>query len=140
MDNTVTIPGYKYYLDGDDTRPDVCVAFLDLGEAPGASVNGICMPVNEAALRALDERERNYERVDVTHAVEPLIGRTWAYTGREDSRQRFAEASAAGRCVVAGGYVELVEGGFRARGEWDEFAASTGGVRPPVRELRRIDV
>lgn len=140
MDNTATIPGYKYYLDGDETRPDVCVAFLDLVEAPGASVNGICMPVNEAALRALDDRERNYERVEVTREVEPVIGRTWTYAGRDESRQRFAEASAAGRCVVAGAYLEVVERGFRALGEWDEFEASTTGMRPPVRELRRIDL
>jgi hypothetical protein len=140
MDNTVTIPGYKYYLDADDTRPDVCVAFLDLAEAPDACVNGLCMPVNEAALRALDERERNYHRVDVTRCVEPLIGRTWAYAGREDSRERFAEASATGRCVVAGAYLEVVERGFRALGEWDAFEASTSGVRPPVRELRRVDL
>jgi hypothetical protein len=140
MDNTVTIPGYKYYLDADDARPDVCVAFLDLEAAPGESVNGLCMPVDAAALRALDERERNYERVDVTRGVDPVIGRTWAYAGRADSRERFAEASAAGRCVVAGAYLEVVERRFRALGEWDEFEASTGGVRPPVRELRRVDL
>jgi hypothetical protein len=140
MDNTVTIPGYKYYLDADDARPEVCVAFLDLEEAPGAWVNGICMPVSAGGLRALDERERNYQRVEVTHGVDPVIGRTWAYAGRAESRERFAAASAAGRCVVAGGYLEVVERGFRALGEWDEFEASTGGVRPPVRELRRIDL
>jgi hypothetical protein len=140
MDNTVTIPGYKYYLDPDDTRPDVCVAFLDLEEAPDAWVNGICMPVNAAALRALDDRERNYERVEVTSGIEPVIGRTWAYAGRAESRQRFAEASAAGRCVVAGAYLDVVEHGFRALGEWDDFEASTVGVRPPLRDLRRVDL
>jgi hypothetical protein len=140
MDNTVTIPGYKYYLDADNTRPDLCVAFLDLAQEPGAWVNGICVPVNEAALHALDERERNYERVDVTHSVEPLIGRTWAYAGREDSRRRFAEASSGRRAVVPGAYLEVVERGFRAVGEWDEFEASTGGVQPPVRALRRVDL
>ena len=96
--------------------------------------------MRRAALQVLDERERNYERVDVTRAVEPMIGRTWAYAGREESRQRFAAASEAGRCVVAGAYLELVERGLRALGEWDEFEASTGGVRPPVRPLRRIDL
>jgi hypothetical protein len=139
MDNTVTIPGYKYYLEG-DARPDVCVAFLDIREAPDAWVNGICLPVDAPALRALDARERNYERVDVTGAVEPALGRTWAYVGREASRRRFAAASAAGRCVVARAYLELVDHGFRALGEWDVFAASTDTNRPPVRDLRRVDV
>jgi hypothetical protein len=140
MDNTITIPGYKYYLDPDGTRPEVCVAFLDLDEAPGAWVNGVCMPVSEEALYALDERERNYERFDVTGQIEAAIGRTWVYTGREASRRRFADASAAGRCVVAGAYLEVVERGFRAIGGWDDFEASTAGAPPPTRELRRVDL
>lgn len=140
MDNTVTIPGYKYYLDDAGERPDVCVAFLDLHEAPDAWVNGLCMPVDAAALEALDARERNYLRVDVSTAVEPAIGRTWAYMGREASRHRFADAAAAARCVVARAYVEVIERGFRAIGEWDAFTESTVGERPPVRELRRVDV
>jgi hypothetical protein len=140
MDNTVTVPGYNYYLEADGSRPDVCVAFLDLVEAPDAWVNGICMPVNEAALRALDDRERNYERVDVTRQIEPAVGRTWVYAGRDDSRERFAAASASGRCVVAGAYLEVVERGFGAIGQLDDFEASTVGVRPPLRSLRRVDL
>jgi hypothetical protein len=140
MDNTVTIPGYKYYLDADGARPAVCVAFLDLDEAPGAWVNGVCLPVNAAMLDVLDDRERNYERVEVTSAVEPLIGRTWAYTGRADSRRRFGDASATGRCVVARAYLDAIEQGFRALDGWEDFTASTDGERPPVRNLRRVDV
>jgi hypothetical protein len=30
MDNTRTVPGYKCYVDRTGSRPDVCVAFLDL--------------------------------------------------------------------------------------------------------------
>jgi hypothetical protein len=140
MDNSVTIPGYKYYLDAAGDRPDVCVAFLDLYEAPDAWVNGVCMPVNAAALEVLDARERNYERVDVTTAVEPAIGRTWAYMGREESRRRFADASASARCVVASAYAEVIERGFRSVGEWDAFTETTVGERPPLRELVRVDI
>jgi hypothetical protein len=140
MDNTVTIPGYKYYLEPHGSRPDVCVAFLDIERDASAWVNGVCLPVDAAALEALDARERNYERVDVTGAVDRPAGRTWAYVGRDDSRRRFAQASAAGRCVVARSYVELVEHGFRALGDWDAFAASTHGERPPLRDLTRVDL
>jgi hypothetical protein len=140
MDNTVTVPGYKYYLEADDSRPDVCVAFLDVEPVPDAWVNGVCMPVNAEALRVLDARERNYERVDVTRQVDPMVGRTWVYAGRAVSRQRYADATAAGRCVVAGAYVDVVERGFRALGELDDFEASTIGVRPPVRDLVRVDL
>jgi hypothetical protein len=139
MDNTQTIPGYKLYLDADGGRPDVCVAFLDLVEAPGAWVNGVCLPVDDEALAALDARERNYERREVT--VAPSPGRTWAYVGRPAGRARFAEATAAGRCVAARAYLETVERGFRALGAWEDFVASTDdSARPPVRELRRIDL
>jgi hypothetical protein len=140
MDNGVTIPGYKYYLDADDRRPDVCVAFLDVVQTPGAWVNGLCVPVDEAALRSLDHRERNYERVDVTRAVEPTLGRTWVYAGRPDSRSRFAEAAAEGRCVVQRAYADLVERGFRELGQWEAFEASTSDGRPPLRDLRRVDL
>jgi hypothetical protein len=139
MDNAVTLPGYKYYVAAGGERPDVCVAFLDIEEHDDAWVNGICVPVSEQTLQALDARERNYERVEVTRAIEPLVGRTWAYAGREDSRRRFAAALLSARCVVARSYLDTVEEGFRARGEWEAFEASTYGARPPVRDLRRVD-
>jgi hypothetical protein len=142
MDNAVTIPGYKCFVAPDGSRPDVCVAFLDIAEAPGAWVTGACIPVGPADLAALDARERNYVRVEVTGAVTPAAGRTWAYVGREDARRRCARAIAEGRCAVADEYLAAVEAGFRALGdaEWERFAASAGGERPPVRALRRVDL
>jgi gamma-glutamylcyclotransferase (GGCT)/AIG2-like uncharacterized protein YtfP len=142
MDNAVTIPGYKYFLAPDGSRPDVCVAFLDVHEDDAAAVNGVCMPVDAATLAALDERERNYRRVDVTVAVEPAIGPTWTYVGRPESRARYAHAAAAERLVVASEYAATVERGFRSLGDgaWAEFASRTDDHRPPLRELRRVDL
>jgi hypothetical protein len=142
MDNAVTIPGYKYFLAPDGSRPDVCVAFLDVRTDAGATVNGVCVPVDAETLAALDERERNYRRVDVTTAVEPAIGPTWAYVGHTESRARFADAEAAGRLAVASEYAAAVEHGFRSLGEdaWAEFGGTTDDHRPPLRELRRVDV
>jgi gamma-glutamylcyclotransferase (GGCT)/AIG2-like uncharacterized protein YtfP len=125
MDNTVTLPGYKYYLDPDGTRPALAVAFLDIEPDPDAVVAGVCLPVDAAALAALDERERNYERVDVTGAIGPQAARVWAYTGRADSRERFAAALRAGTCVTSREYAERVP--------------PTPGC-PPVRDLRRVDL
>jgi hypothetical protein len=56
MDNAVAIPGYKVYVAADGSRPDVCVAFLDVAEDPGGCVTGVCMPVDAPALAALDRR------------------------------------------------------------------------------------
>ena len=82
MDNAVDIPGYKRYLAPDGSRPDVCVAFLDIEPDACGSVIGACFAV--ADLAALDCREHNYERVDVTDGLadppglgEHPLGRGW---------------------------------------------------------------
>src|SRR3954468_18638743 len=66
MDNTRTIPGYKLYRCPDGGRPDVCVAFLDLEPDPHGRVDGVLLQADDAVLAALDQRERQYRRVDVT--------------------------------------------------------------------------
>ena len=71
MDNRVDLPGYKRYRGRDGGRPAVHVCFLDIAPRAGAAVNGVCLPVDEAALAALDDRERNYERRDVSELVTP---------------------------------------------------------------------
>ena len=145
MDNSVDIPGYKLFRDpADGTRPAVFVAFADLVEAPAGAppVNGVCVPVDARGLAALDARERNYDRVDVTARVEDPPGRVWAYLGSADGRERFARGAAGGRVVVARAYVEAVQAAFRALGpaEHRAFLASTdfGGV--PVWALERVDL
>jgi hypothetical protein len=142
MDNAATIPGYKYYEAPDGTRPDVAVAFLDIEEDPLGWVNGLCVPVDGLTLAALDRRERNYVRVEVTAGIEPAIGPTWAYIGREESRERYRAATRAGACVVASEYAALVQDGFRALGEreWEAFTETTSNHGPPVRELARVDI
>jgi hypothetical protein len=127
MDNAVTLPGYKYYLAPDGSRPDVCVAFLDVRPDADASVRGVLLEVDAAALAALDARERQYERVDVSGQVDGATGTVWTYEGRQESRLRFVDALRDGRCVVARSYLELV-------------APITGGPTPPVCDLRRVDV
>jgi hypothetical protein len=107
MDNAVAIPGYKRYRDAHGDYPDVCVAFVDLEPDPRAVVEGVLLPAPELA--ALDARERNYVRADVTGLVggAPDV-RVWVYVGREDSRERLRAARAAGRAVVQRAYVEAV--------------------------------
>jgi hypothetical protein len=118
MDNRMTIPGYKYYLDGTGGRPDVRVAFLDVVPDPAACVDGVVFEV--ADLDALDARERNYRRV----AVDGL----WLYTGLEEARERFA----AGPTVVARAYLEDVRAALGA----------AFGPEPelPVMDLTRVEV
>ena len=107
MDNAVAIPGYKVYRAPDGSQPEVCVAFVDLQPAPGGSVTGVCIT---ADLAVLDRRERNYERIEVTGAIDGVDGRVWTYVGRADSRERLRRARAEGRAVIADGYARSVAG------------------------------
>lgn len=144
MDNRVDIPGYKFYRRPDGSRPRAHVAFADLlPDAAGhVSVNGICMPVDELALRSLDARERNYDRTDVTELLEDPPGRTWAYRGSAAGRARLACGQEAGTAVTARRYLEAVRSGFRALGreEWAAFLESSDFTTLPVQDLVRVDL
>ncbi|MDP9383706.1 MAG: hypothetical protein M3P50_00450 [Actinomycetota bacterium] len=142
MDNSVDLPGYKWYRDpADGSRPAVYVAFLDVEEGDG-EVNGVCLPLPAGGWAALDARERNYERVEVTGAVADPPGRVWAYRGSVPGRERLARGLAEGRAVVARAYLEAVEAGFAALGDEElcryRQTTSLGGI--PVRDLERIDL
>ena len=115
MDNAVDLPGYKYYVHHDGTRPEVKVTFLNIVEADDV-VRGV---VIDADLDALDDRERNYRR----HEVEPGL---WTYVGTPDARARFD----AGPAVVSREYLEIVR-------------AAIPVLEPPpvpVWDLRRVDL
>jgi gamma-glutamylcyclotransferase (GGCT)/AIG2-like uncharacterized protein YtfP len=142
MDNGETVSGYKYYVDETGSRPDVYVAFLDIRPEQGASVNGACTLVEEDGLRGLDERERNYRRVEVTDAVADARGRVWAYVGSEAGRARLERGRDSGTAVVSRDYLDGVEAGFRALGpeEYAAFRDSSDLDGLPVRDLIRVDL
>jgi hypothetical protein len=141
MDNTRTVPGYKCYVDRTGSRPDVCVAFLDLTPATTGRVNGVCLPVDEAALAALDDRERNYERVDVSDRL-PCAEPVWTYLGSVAGRGRLAHGRARGKAVIHEGYLAAVTRGFRALGpqEWAACAPSLAPRGLAVRALTRREL
>jgi hypothetical protein len=145
MDNSRDIPGYKYYVDAvTGERPAVFVAFVDLEPDPETDVNGVLFPVETDALSALDVRERNYERREVTEllSVAPASGRAWAYFGRADARGRYERGRAEGSLVVSRAYRDEVCEGFAELGPDEErrFAASTEAPDAPIRDLERIDL
>jgi hypothetical protein len=106
MDNRVDLPGYKSYrLRSDGSRPAVSVAFLDIVRDPSSAITGICIPVDGRRLAELDARERNYERLDVTSAVDGDHGTVWAYVGSGDGRARLHDGLGRGRAVVSRDYL-----------------------------------
>lgn len=152
MENALSLPGYKYYLDAaDGSRPDVFVTFLDLVEEPGARVNGALLPVDAELLAALDRRERNYARRDVTSVVELVTpggpdavkpARVWTYFGKDDARRRARDGRRVGRGVVHRAYLDGVRAGFAALadGALAEFEASTIPHGCRVLELSRVEL
>lgn len=144
MNNRVNLPGYKYYLDEDGGRPDVCVAFLDLRPARGQSVNGVCLPVDRDELARLDQRERNYVRRDVTALCDAPGdgGCVWTYVGSAAGRRRFVTSRSAGQAVVDRAYLDAVVSAFKRLGP-DEFAACARSLDPdglPILALNRHDL
>ena len=144
MDNTRTIPGYKYYVDMESgERPEVCVAFLDIRPEPGSTVNGAVFPVTAEVLASLDRRERNYDRREVTSQLDADVGgRVWAYVGSAPGRRRYETGRQAGIAVVSGPYLESVLDDFRSFGDdmAAEFEATTDRPDVPVVPLKRIAV
>ena len=110
MDNRRTIPGYKVYVDPETgERPAVYVVFLSIRPEPGAEVPGVAFELDDSGLAALDARERNYDRRDVTGLVDPAPGgRVWAYVGSAAGRARCAAGRADGTAVVAEEYLARV--------------------------------
>ncbi len=142
MDNSVDVPGYKHYrLRADGSRPPVFVAYFDLFEEPGAATSGVCVPVDDADLPAIDHRERNYERVDVTRAVSPGRGTVWAYIGSSAGRRRLWRAREEHAAVISRDYLERTRAAFAALGPaaLAAFEASAAVGDLPVWDLERFE-
>lgn len=141
MDNAVDLPGYKHYLRRDGTRPAVHVAFLDVAPEPGAHVTGVLLDVEPAELPAIDARERNYRREDVTHAVPGAPGRVWCYRGTPDARRRLFHARGRESAVVHRGYAAAVEGAFATLGgrALAAYRATTEPSGLALADLVRVD-
>ncbi len=143
-DNAEEIAGYKRYrLPADGSFPAVHVAFLDIFEDRATTVNGVLAPVDPGTLADLDRRERNYDRIDVTAAIEtPPDGRVWAYRGSREGRARLDAGVAAGSAVVQRAYLDHVHAGFRALGaaEHARFLASSDLDGLPLLDLERVDI
>lgn len=149
MDNRRDLPGYKYYTLSDGTRPPVFVSFLDIDLAAGgaaSTVNGLCLPVDAAALERLDRRERNYARIDVSDRIDagagPGTGQVWVYVGHDAARERLRTARRAGTAVISSIYLMVVQAAFAALGG-DELARCRPSLDPgelPVAELTRHEL
>jgi cation transport regulator ChaC len=136
MDNSVDLPDYKHYVAPDGHRPDLMVCYLDIDERPEALVNGVALKVGADELPALDARERNYRRRDVTGELSVhLDGRVWAYVGRRAGRARAWRGRRERRLAIASSYLEHVVAGFDALRQRRRFELLTEAAGVPVADL-----
>lgn len=144
MDNSVDVPGYKSYrLRADGSRPAVFVAFADIEPDPAGTVTGVCMEVDAADLAALDDRERNYDRMEITRALDGAPpGRVWLYRGSEAGRARLRDGLAAGRAVISRDYLNAVRAGLAAIAPSEVAAVerALGRLGIGVLDLDRLDI
>ena len=137
MDNANTVAGYKSYrLRSDGSRPAVHVAFLDIAAEPGALTHGTLIAVDDEALRALDARERNYERIEVTAHVPAAPGTVWAYRGSAAGRERLRVGLERGSAVVAADYAAAIAATFAVLGIDDPLERGPLALM----DLERVDV
>lgn len=124
-------------------RPVVAGTIVALGvvESAGESVSGVINLVTDEELAGLDQRERNYDRVDVTDCVEADgARRIVTYVPRRSSIERYELARDAGTAAVRRSYWDLVDDAFAELGQQavERYRASTPSPDVPVVEVTNI--
>ena len=72
-------------IEGSNEERPVPAVFLDLVQHQGAWVNGILIRLSKEELHKMDEREKNYDRIDVSKLIEPKVdGETYTYMGKRE--------------------------------------------------------
>ena len=150
MDNWEGGEEAKHFLDRETgERPRIRVAYLDLREQEGASVNGVALPVDADRLAALDAREINYERIDATEAFESVAGagatanppdRVFTYVGLDAARERCRLGAAEGNAFVSRDYAAGIRLAFERLGadSLAEYERTTDSPPFPERDLRVV--
>jgi len=149
MNNWEGDGGAKHFVDrASGERPRIRVAYLDIYEDAGCAVNGLALPVDRERLEAIDAREVNYERVELTAAFEPDGGRgalpdpprVFAYVGLDAARERCRQGAEDGDAFVSRDYAQGVRHAFAglAPGALAEFDRTTDPLPFPERDLRVV--
>ena len=136
------------YTGSEVDRIDTVVA-LGIVPVDGASMNGVIARVTPDELARLDQRERDYEQVDVTEAVTVLdehssphpVDTVITYVPTERPLAVYRDARDRGRAGIEIRYWNLVDGAFEALapGHGDRYRTTTPSPDVPVVDVSRID-
>ena len=118
MDNRINVPGYKYYVETHTgRRPNGVVTFLNIRPCQGKNITGIVFTVSPEELIRLDQRERNYRKVNVTSMIDGAIsGSVYAYMGLNESERRYHEGLKRQNAMISQEYYDLVYSAYASLG------------------------
>jgi cation transport regulator ChaC len=114
------------------------VVCLGIEAAAGERCNGVVVRVSDEELAALDRRESDYERTDVSDLVAiergAVDGRVVTYVPRPSAIERYLTARLERRAAVRRSYVDLVRDAFHRLGEHhlDEYTRATPDPDVPI--------
>ena len=134
--------GIGHWVGHDADGASWALVALGLVADPSGSTNGIVVRVEPDELLRLDDRERDYDRVEVTEALtstRTLDGPAVTYVPRRSAVERYELARATGRAAVERRYVDLVDGAFAALGpdRVERYRGTTPAPDVPVLDLVR---
>jgi hypothetical protein len=118
-DNTDLSRAVAYYRPGTLDRIDGQILFLNLRRDPGSTIRGALLLVPSAVLGPLDEREKNYDRIDVTADIDlsgvpsdlrPDV--VWTYVGNESAVLAAARGTARRSAVIWRPYLDRLYDAF----------------------------
>jgi cation transport regulator ChaC len=139
MNNWEAAADEKHFVDPESgLKPRLAVAYLDIEEASGEAINGLAIPVDSVRLRELDAREINYERVEVSTALEPSLAHdVYVYRGTAAARRRSRAGADGAEIYASRQYVERIERAVAALGpgQLDEYERSTEPLPFAIRDL-----
>lgn len=143
--------GHLVGLGSEEPHATYTMVALGIVSAPVESATGVIGWVDTDRLADLDDREREYDRVDVTDAItidmdHPVVHRSDLPTGpvetyvpRPVAIERYETARDEGVAAIEQRYWDLVAGAFAALGPDDHahYYATTPTPDVPILHLRR---
>ncbi|GAA0581331.1 hypothetical protein GCM10010172_77880 [Paractinoplanes ferrugineus] len=143
-DNTVS-RAVRYHTPGTTERPPVQVLFLNIVPAdPRTVLTGYLLLGGPDLVAALDAREGNYDRADVTHAVVgwgglPRPATVWAYVGKPASVRTAEAGLSRGSARIRREYLDVVAAAFAPHSDLTaELRASLTPLPARIEPLTRV--